>query len=100
MSFFGEIARALGWDEAKSALGYHYINFNGAAVYVEGVKSVLRVDGEEMAFAVPGGILYVGGKDLCVDDLRGADVTVRGEIAYVETSASAARKKRQKKEGV
>lgn len=75
----------LGWDEAKLALGYHYINFNGAALYVEGIKKILRIDGEEMTFQMPKGILRVAGNKLTVSEMSGTTLLVTGEIAAVYT---------------
>ena len=86
MSFFKEIADVLGLDEAKLALGYHYITYNGAAVYVEGVKRLLRIDGEEMVLQIPKGVLHIAGRDLTVAELNGASILVRGEVAAVYTS--------------
>ena len=86
MSFFGEMASALGFDEARLALGYNYIVYNGEAVSIEGVKRILRIDENETAFSVAGGVLYVSGKSLNVADICGGSVTVRGEIFAVYTS--------------
>ena len=77
MSFFGEMASALGFDEARLALGYNYIVYNGEAVYIEGVKRILRIDENETAFSVAGGVVYVSGKSINVADLCGGRVTVR-----------------------
>lgn len=83
MSFFREIAEVLGYDEARLALGYNYVNYNGEAVYLEGVKKVLRLDDCEMAFQTPKGVLYVSGEGLSVSNLSGASVLVRGKIEAV-----------------
>ncbi len=83
MSFFREIATILGVDEAKAALGYHYINYDGLAVYIEGIKSVLRVEEERMAFKLGKGVLYVEGSELRLDDLSVGSVLIRGKILAV-----------------
>lgn len=85
MSFFGEMASVLGFDEAKLALGYNYVNYNGEAVYIEGITAVLRVDSDEMAFRIKHGVLYVAGTDLSVYELCEKSVLVRGNITAVET---------------
>ena len=92
MSFFGEIASVLGFDEARLALGYSYVVYNGEAVYVEGIKKVLRLDESEIAFLVNKGVLYVGGEGLTVSDLSGATALVRGSIEAVYTSAAVDKK--------
>jgi hypothetical protein len=99
MSFFGEFARVLGMDEARLALGYNYVNYNGEAVYLEGIQSVLRIDGEEIAFRLKRGVLYVTGEELTVSDLCGASVLVRGKITAVETGESRNAKAKREKEG-
>lgn len=86
MGFFREIASVLGYDEAKAALGYNYTVFGGEAVYAEGIKRILRIDGEEIALALPRGVLYVRGEDLAADEINGASVLVRGKIQAVYTS--------------
>ncbi|WP_251617955.1 YabP/YqfC family sporulation protein [Pumilibacter muris] len=86
-------------DEARLALGYNYVNYNGEAVYLEGIQSVLRIDGEEIAFRLKRGVLYVTGEELTVSDLCGASVLVRGKIAAVETGESRNAKAKREKEG-
>lgn len=83
MSFFGEIADIIGWDASRLALGYSVINYNGEAVFVEGIKSVLRITTEQMAFKLPKGVLYVEGENLEISDLSGGSVIVRGAIYSV-----------------
>lgn len=90
MSFFREVASVLGLDEAKLALGYNYINYNGDAVYIEGIKSVLEVSSDAMAFRLPKGVLYVEGKSLEISELSGASVLVQGEIVSVGTERKTA----------
>lgn len=85
MSFFKEIADTLGYDEAKLALGYSYVNYNGEAVYVEGVKQILRIGESEMVFRLPRGVLRVAGKDLAAEEVCGATVLVRGRVSAVYT---------------
>lgn len=85
MSFFKETATALGYDEARLALGYSYINYNGEAVYLEGVTALLRIGDDEMAFKLRKGVLYVRGKGLEVSELRKGSALVRGSIGCVDT---------------
>ncbi len=86
MSFFGEIASVLGYDEAKLSLGYNYVVYNGEAVYIEGIKKILRIDARVMAFMLRKGVLYVEGKELNAADISGGSVLVRGEIQAVYTN--------------
>lgn len=74
------------------ALGYNYVNYNGEAVYIEGIKSVLTVSDTDMTFRLPRGVLYVEGVGLTVSDLEGASILVRGQILSVATIPSEKRK--------
>ena len=78
----------LGYDEAKAALGYNYTVLSGEAVYVEGVKRILRIDDSQIAFAVNRGVLYVSGEELTAAEIEGASVLVRGRVQAVYTSAA------------
>ena len=86
MSFFKEMAQVLGYTEARLALGFQYVNYNGEAVYIEGVKRILRIDENEMAFGMPHGVLKIFGSLLTVAESAGAGVLIRGKILGVETS--------------
>lgn len=68
------------------ALGFQYVNYNGEAVYIEGVKRILRIDENEMAFGMPHGVLKIFGGSLTVAESGGAGVLIRGRIDSVETS--------------
>ena len=92
MSFFGEIASVLGYDEAKLSLGYNYVVYNGEAVYIEGIKKILRIDARVAAFMLRKGVLYVEGKDLVMADISGGSVLIRGEIQAVYTGEALKRK--------
>lgn len=86
MSFIGEIASWLGLDEAALALGYTAVNYDGKAVYIEGVKKVLKIDPDEMAFGIKNGVLRVSGAGLEASELTKSAVLVRGEIHSVSAS--------------
>ena len=86
MSFIGEVASWLGIDEAALALGYTAVNYDGKAVYIEGVKKVLKIDPDEMAFGLRKGILRVSGAYLEASEMTGSSVLVRGEIHSISAS--------------
>lgn len=92
MGFFRETATLLGFDEARLALGYSYINFNGEAVYLEGVTALLRFGCEETAFKLKKGVLFVRGKDLTVSELRQGSALVRGIIESVDTERAVSKR--------
>ena len=85
MSFFREMATLLGFDEARLSMGYSYINFNGEAVYLEGITALLRFGDEETTFKLKKGVLTVRGRDLTVSELRQGSALVRGFIESVGT---------------
>lgn len=73
----------MGLNEAKLALGFNYINYDGKAVFIEGIKNVLKVDDCELAFQLKKGVLYVFGESLKISDLSGGSVLVEGIIHAV-----------------
>ena len=91
MSFFKETATLLGFDEARLSMGYSYINFNGEAVYLEGIAALLRFGDEETAFKLKRGVLFVRGKDLTVSELRQGSALVRGKIESVSVEGAPAK---------
>lgn len=87
MSFFNEIADMLGYSEARIALGYNYVNYNGEAVYVEGALGIIKITDCEIVLRIKRGVLYVYGEGLKISDLCGKSVLIRGNIDSVQTSA-------------
>ncbi len=90
MSFFAETATLLGYDEARLALGYSAILFNGEAVYIEGIGALLSLSDTELAFKLKRGVLYVRGAALRVAELRQNSVLVRGTIETLSTQKAEA----------
>ena len=86
MSFIGEVASWLGLSEAALALGYTAVNYDGKAVYIEGVRKILKIDTDEMAFGLKKGILRVSGVALEASELTKSAVLVRGEIHSITSS--------------
>lgn len=99
MSFFRETATLLGFDEARLGMGYSYINFNGEAVYLEGITALLRLGSEETAFKLKKGVLYVRGNDLTVSELRQGSALVRGNIESVSTERASGKPKAAQENG-
>lgn len=80
MSFFNEIAAALGLDKSSVANGYQIINYNGDAVYAEGFKRVLSIGAEEVVLGLKKGRVTIVGEELSVKELSGNTVIVCGKI--------------------
>ena len=99
MGFFHETATMLGFDEARLSLGYSYTNFNGEAVYLEGITALLRIGSEETAFKLKKGVLFVRGKDLTVSELRKGSALVRGTIESVGTESAPSQNRAKQEQG-
>ena len=89
MSFFNEIADMLGYNEARIALGYNYVNYNGEAVFVEGALGVIKIADDEIALRIKNGVLFVYGDGLKISDMSNKSVLIRGSIVSVQTTAKA-----------
>lgn len=80
MSFFNEIATALGLDKSSIANGYQIINYNGDAAYVEGFKKVLSIDEKCVVLGLKGKRITVLGENLSVKELENNTVIICGKI--------------------
>lgn len=80
MSFFKEAGNALGLDWAKLAMGYQLVNYNGEAVYIEGVKRILSIDDTLVALHVGKKLLHIVGENLEIHDVSGAAIMIKGTI--------------------
>lgn len=80
MSFFKEVATALGIDIAN---GYQVINYNGLAVYIEGFRRILSIDGTAVVVGMKKQRLTVSGENLAVRELENNTVIVCGKIIAV-----------------
>lgn len=87
MSFFAEAARALGIAETALAEGYNLVDYDGKAVYIEGIKRVLKLSDEEIKLELNGAVMNLRGNGLEVFDLNGATLIVRGEIIGIDFEA-------------
>lgn len=84
MSFFKEAAQMLGLDYIKLATGYQIINYNGEAVYIEGAKRVISITTCLIALDTGKVELAIRGENLCVFDITGASIMIKGKIICVE----------------
>lgn len=80
MSFFKEVGQTLGIDWAKLALGYQLINYNGEALYIEGVKKIRLISDTEIVLDVGKNSLTVSGEGLTIFDVSGQSVMIKGKI--------------------
>ena len=98
MSFFSEVARAMGLDSIKIANGFQIINYSGEAVYVEGFTQVLSISDEEIALKLKKGKIVVAGEDLIVSTLEKGSVIIMGKINEVRNGEKTDSKNGEKSE--
>lgn len=84
MAFFEEVLAVTGLDRLRLTAGYQVINYNGEAVYIEGVRRVRSIAQDEITVGVgKSASLIVTGSDLVLYDLSDGSVTVKGSIISV-----------------
>ena len=83
MSFFEEIGSLLGLDWARIARGYSLVNYNGEAVYLEGIKKIASLSDAEMIFDTGKGRVRITGEGLTVFSLEEKTVIIKGRILVV-----------------
>jgi len=79
MSFFSEIAKNIGLSELSLSGGYSVINYNGDAVYLEGVERLLCIEEGMIKLQLRGAGVVVEGVDLHISELSGGCI-IKGEI--------------------
>lgn len=88
MSFFNEIGKTIGLDWIKLASGYNVINYNGEALYIEGIKKILKISNTEILVSTAKLIITVAGSELNVYDSNCESIIIKGKIKCVEESES------------
>ena len=79
----GEIEKLMGEVGTNSV--FRIVNLGGKSVYVEGIKSVVSFEENEMRFQLKNNILSVKGYELKVKYLDSSTCVITGEIKVVET---------------
>jgi hypothetical protein len=87
MSFYQEIGNILGLDWARIAGGYSLVNYNGEALYIEGIKKVLLVTDAEIVLDTGKPRVRVTGERLAVHSLEEKTIIIKGRIRVVEEVA-------------
>ena len=83
MSLMSEIEKMMG--EIGTSATFRIVNLGGKSVYIEGIKSVVSFEENEMRFQLKDNILSVKGSELKVKYLDTSTCVVAGEIKAVET---------------
>ena len=84
MSFYREIGNLLGLDWARIASGYSMVNYNGEAVYLEGIKRVVSVSDLEVIVDTKRARLKVVGEELAIFSLEEKTMIIKGKIVATE----------------
>ncbi len=87
MSFYQEIGNILGLDWARIAGGYSLVNYNGEAVYLEGIKKVITVSDTEIVVDTGKPRVRIAGENLAVYSLEEKTMVVKGCIKCAEEVA-------------
>ena len=85
MSFYQEIGNILGLDWARIAGGYSVVNYNGEAVYIEGIKKVMIVSDTEIVVDTGKLRVRVAGEELAIFSLEEKSMVVKGKIFGVNS---------------
>jgi len=80
MSFYREIGNVLGLDWARIANGYSFVNYNGEAVYIEGIKKIVNVSDTEIVVDTSKRRVRIFGEALSVFSLEDKTMVVKGKI--------------------
>jgi len=80
MSFYREIGNLLGLDWARIANGYSLVNYNGEAVYIEGIKKIVTINDSEIIVDTPKARVKVVGEGLEIFSLEEKTIIVKGKI--------------------
>ena len=84
MSFYREIGNLLGLDWARIASGYSMVNYNGEAIYLEGIKKIINVSDIEVVVDTKKARLRIAGEELCIFSLEEKTMIVKGKILVCE----------------
>jgi len=80
MSFYREIGNLLGLDWARIANGYSFVNYNGEAVYIEGIKKIVTIEDSLIVVDSPKTRIRVEGEDLSIFSLEEKTMIIKGRI--------------------
>jgi len=83
MSFYEEIGNLLGLDWARIIGGYSWVNYNGEALYLEGIKKVVLLSDAEIVVDTGKPRVRVTGEGLTVFSLEEKTLIIKGRILSV-----------------
>lgn len=83
MSLMNEIEKLMGEVGTNSI--FRIVNLGGKNLYIEGIKTVVSFEENEMRFQLKNNVLSVKGSELKVKYLDSSTCVISGEIKVVET---------------
>ena len=83
-NFFEEIKQGLRHTKGAVFDNYTIINLSGKLLYIEGLKSLLTLSHEMIAFRAKNSVFYVEGTNLSVEELSENTLKISGNIKKVE----------------
>jgi len=86
LNFLDEIALLTGLPLDVVNGGYRIINFDGKSVYIEGIKSILRFNREEVSLKLKKGAIKIVGAELFIKNIDVNSIVVNGKIGQIEVS--------------
>ena len=81
MSMMSEIEKLM--QSADASNEYRVVNLGGKSVYIEGIKSVVKLDSQEMIFQMKSCALLVLGNDMKIKYLDKTTCVILGSIKSV-----------------
>lgn len=78
MSFFAEMANTLGFT--PPSVGYQIVDYNGEAVYVEGIKRILFLSDESIRLETKRAFITFSGENLLLERADEGSVVIRGKV--------------------
>lgn len=81
MSFFSQIAFELGLSQP--ATGYQIVDYNGEAIYIEGVRRILNLTGASIRFETKRALIEFTGEGLTLDRADEGSAVVRGKVTGI-----------------
>ena len=82
MSLLGEIEKMM--IDVNSSINFRLVNLGGVSQYVEGIKSVVCLNENEVRFQLKGKLLIIKGEKLKVKYLDKTTSVITGNIKAVE----------------
>ena len=80
MSFFREVTNSIIESVGVFDFDYNIIGYGGKALYIEGIKRIIKIAPQNMCFDCGKKRLSLIGEDMTVSSLVGGCVTVMGRI--------------------